>query len=49
MYGIYNKSLADAEAIEVLTTVSHVSVRLARKLTFLAAHSKSEIKTICAK
>lgn len=40
----YNKSPADAETIEVLTAISHVSARLTRKLTILAAHSKSEIK-----
>ena len=44
IYGTYNKSPADAETIEVLAAISHVSARLARKLTVLAAHSKSEIK-----
>ena len=42
MYEARNKSPADAEVIEVLTAISHVSARLARKLTILAAQSKSE-------
>ena len=42
MYEARNKSPADAEVIEVLTAISHVSARLARKLTVLAAQSKSE-------
>lgn len=41
MYGTHNKSHADAEVIEVLTTISHVFARLARKLTILAAQNKS--------
>ena len=42
MYEARNTSPADAEVIEVLTAISHVSARLARKLTVLAAQSKSE-------
>lgn len=42
MYEARNKSPADAEVIEVLNAISHVSARLARKLTVLAAQSKSE-------
>ena len=42
MYKARNKSPADAEVIEVLTAISHVSARLARKLTVFAAQSKSE-------
>lgn len=37
MYGTRNKSPADAEVIEVLTAISQVSARLARKLSILAA------------
>ena len=42
MYEARNKSPADAEVIEVLTAISHVSARLARKLTVLATQSKSD-------
>lgn len=42
MHGTRNKSPADAEVIEVLNAISHVSARLARKLTVLAAQSQSE-------
>ena len=42
MYAINNKSPADAEVVEVLTAISRVSARLARKLAFLAAQSQPE-------
>ena len=42
MYGTNNRSPADAEVIDVLIAISNVSARLARKLTILAAQSKSE-------
>jgi hypothetical protein len=42
MYDTRNKSPADAEVIEVLNAISHVSARLARKLSVLATQSKSE-------
>ena len=42
MYGTNNRSPADAEVIDVLIAISNVSARLERKLTILAAQSKSE-------
>ena len=42
MYGIHNKSPADEEVIDVLIAISHVSAKLARKLTVLAAQRQSE-------
>lgn len=42
MFTTRNKSPADSEVINVLIAISHVSARLARKLSILAAHSKSE-------
>lgn len=42
MYATHNKSPADKEVIKVLTTISHVSARLARKLPALATQSQSE-------
>ena len=41
MYGIHNKSPADEEVIDVLIAISHVSARLARKLTVLAAQRQA--------
>ena len=42
MQSIHNKSPADEEVIDVLIAISHVSARLARKLTVLAAQRQSE-------
>lgn len=42
MYATNNRSPADVEVIEVLTAISSVSARLARKLSILAAQSQFE-------
>ena len=42
MYGTHNISPADEEVFDVLIAISHVSARLARKLTILAAQIQSE-------
>ena len=41
-YTVTRTDTADEELVEVLTAISVVSMRLARKLTVLAARSQSE-------
>lgn len=49
MYGTRNRSPADAEVNEVLTAISQVSARLARKLSILAASQSEEEKHMSRK